>query len=139
MHKDIELKGGTIISFWEEWSQFLHVRKFNWCTLNFINFEIEYDRHLGGLELMIILAGLGFRVRIPIKTDKSEQEHAKLREALMESMSGTDGWILESELKEFKKKYTNSLVVFRTRKKAREEAYGMTTVKKIYFHVIKGR
>lgn len=48
--------------YWiEEWTQFF--AKCNWYTFHPILFEVEDERSMGGLELSLIVAGLGFRVR----------------------------------------------------------------------------
>lgn len=45
----------------EEWSQFFS--RCNWYTFHPFMFEIEDERSMGGLEVTIIIMGLGFRVR----------------------------------------------------------------------------
>lgn len=45
----------------EEWSQFFG--RNNWYTFRPIMFEVEDDRHMGGIEATVIVMGLGFRVR----------------------------------------------------------------------------
>ena len=128
MNKDFEFKNGTIISIWEEISQIFHVRKFNWCTLNFINFEIEYDRHLGAIEIMFIIAGFGIRIRMPIKTDKSEKEWAKINKSMKSLKDSFYAWALDIEIDNFKSKKsynirtTKYLKLYRTRKIARNKA-----------------
>ena len=140
MHKDFEFKSGLMINIWEELSQFFHLRKYNWCTLHFLNFSFEYDRHLGGLELMLIVLGLGIRISYPIQTDISEKTRTELRRCMGKVKSGIDGWVLEKELKAFKEKKREMLPVSRTRERARYFAkkYG-TPVRKIYFYITRGR
>lgn len=45
----------------EEWSQFFE--PCNWRTFHPVLFEFEDDRMMGGVEMTIIVLGLGFRVR----------------------------------------------------------------------------
>lgn len=53
--------------YWiEQWSQFLG--GCNWYTFNVFQFEIEDDRHMGGVELTLIVLGLGFRARYNYST-----------------------------------------------------------------------
>lgn len=48
--------------YWiEEWSQFFSAC--NWYTFHPIMIELEDDRSLGGLEAIVIVLGVGFRVR----------------------------------------------------------------------------
>lgn len=50
------------IQFWEEWSQFLHPKNYNWINLRPIYFEIEYDKTAN--ERVCIELGLaGFNLR----------------------------------------------------------------------------
>lgn len=46
----------------EEWSQFL--RHDNWFTFRPIMVEVEDDRIMGGVEVTVIILGLGFRMRL---------------------------------------------------------------------------
>lgn len=52
---------GWFIHWIEEWSQFRG--GCNWYTFHPIQFEIEDDRSMGGVEMTLIVLGLGFRVR----------------------------------------------------------------------------
>ena len=52
---------GFFIEFIEEWSQFVH--DCNWYTFHPIQIEIEDERNMGGVEMTVIVLGLGFRAR----------------------------------------------------------------------------
>ncbi len=45
----------------EQWSQFLG--GCNWYTFHPIKIEFEDDRTMGGIEITVVILGLGFRVR----------------------------------------------------------------------------
>ena len=45
----------------EEWSQFF--QPCNWYTFHPIMIELEDERNMGGVELTLIVLGLGFRIR----------------------------------------------------------------------------
>lgn len=49
-------------AYWiEQWSQFLG--GCNWYTFHPIHIEFEDDRIMGGVEVTVIILGLGFRAR----------------------------------------------------------------------------
>lgn len=52
---------GFLFEFIEEWSQFFE--PCNWYTFHPFMFEVEDDRHLGGVECTFIILGIGFRAR----------------------------------------------------------------------------
>ncbi len=45
----------------EEWSQFF--RRDNWFTFHPVLLEFEDDRMMGGVEMTLVVFGLGFRIR----------------------------------------------------------------------------
>lgn len=133
MNKIFEFKNGIIIDVWEQFSQFIKLRSYNWSTLHFINFEIEYDRMLGGIEIKMILFGLGLRMRFPVKTDKSVKEWAKINKSMKRIDEAFYGWGLKDEIQDFKNKDINILYLYRTRKFARREAKASKdTVKRLF-------
>jgi hypothetical protein len=54
-------RGNWLVEGIEEWSQFLG--GCNWYTFHPIKAEIEDDRIMGGVEVTIIILGVGFRWR----------------------------------------------------------------------------
>ncbi len=70
---NFEFKNGSIIALWEEWSQFIQLKKYNWCTINFITATFESDRQCGHYEIQFVLLGLGLRILIPNETKKSTE------------------------------------------------------------------
>lgn len=50
------------IQFWEDWSQFLQPKRYNWLTFRPIYFEIDYDK-LAGEHLGIEFGLFGFNLR----------------------------------------------------------------------------
>jgi hypothetical protein len=52
---------GFHITWYEEWSQFF--RNDNWYTFRPILIEFENDKIMGGLEVTVIILGLGVTVR----------------------------------------------------------------------------
>lgn len=52
---------GVFFDFIEEYSQFWQAC--NWYTYRVAMFEFEDDRIMGGVEMTLIVLGLGFRVR----------------------------------------------------------------------------
>lgn len=50
------------IQLWEDWSQFLRPKKYNWLNFRPIWFEIDYDK-LAGENLGIELGLMGFNLR----------------------------------------------------------------------------
>lgn len=133
MNKTFEFKNGIIIDIWEQFSQFIKLRSYNWSTLQFINFEIEYDRMMGGIEIYFVLFGVALRMRFPIKTDKSEKEWTKINKSMKRIKESFYGWMLKSDMEDLKNKERNCIHLFRTRKQAREDAKDLkTTVKRVF-------
>lgn len=52
---------GFHINWIEQWSQF--IERCNWYDFNPVGIGGEWDRMLGGVEVTVILLGLGFRLR----------------------------------------------------------------------------
>lgn len=52
---------GVSVYWIEEWSQL--VQRCNWYTFHPLMIELEDERSMGGLELTVIILGLGFRLR----------------------------------------------------------------------------
>lgn len=50
-----------VFSFIFEWEQL--IPRFNWYTVTPIEIQFEYDKMMQGLEFMIIIIGIGIRIR----------------------------------------------------------------------------
>lgn len=63
---------GLFVEWIEEWSQFFS--DCNWYTFHPLQFEIEDDRSMGGVEFTCVVLGLGLRVRWNYaKTERIDQ------------------------------------------------------------------
>lgn len=54
-------RGNWLVEFIEQWSQFF--TNCNWYTFNPLHVEFEDDRAMGGVEITVILLGVGIRWR----------------------------------------------------------------------------
>ena len=73
----VEWKTGYI-QFWEDWSQLLRPKRYNWLNFRPIWFEIDYSTLAGeylGIELGLI--GLNLRLHQFIRENKKSKELAK--------------------------------------------------------------
>ena len=73
----VEWKTGYI-QLWEDWSQFLRPKRYNWLNFRPIWFEIDYGKLAGeylGIELGLI--GLNFRLHQFIRENKRSKEMTK--------------------------------------------------------------
>lgn len=82
--------------FWiEEWSQLF--TKCNWYTFNFLNIELEDDRIMGGVEVTVIMLGLGVRVRWNYKVTKDvssiKEQVDKINAGKFTGVETEDQWI----------------------------------------------
>lgn len=75
-------KKEILFNFINEWGQL--IGKYNWITFTLINIEFENDIHLGGFEIMVIIFGLGFRVRINYKETEMLKELNKRIDSISE-------------------------------------------------------
>lgn len=84
---DIKLLGaagdyrGLYLILIEEWAQF--IRRDNWHTFHPILVEFEGDWILGGVEVSIVILGLGFRLRWNYeRTEKIDEIDRRVDEVL---------------------------------------------------------
>lgn len=56
----------------EEWSQFLP--GYNWRTFHPVMIEVEDDRIMGGVEMTLVVVGVGFRVRWNYKRTEAVED-----------------------------------------------------------------
>lgn len=78
MHKEFEFKNGNG-NIWEEWTQFIKIKEFNWLEFHLCQLEFEFDKQLGGLEFCFIVLGFGIWIRFNYETKKSNKEWEKIR------------------------------------------------------------
>lgn len=107
-----EFKNGTSISCWQEYSQFIKVKNFNWCDFHVIQFSFEFDNHCGDLEFMFIIFGLGFCIRFPYETKKSKEFKKEIKESISNLKDSCQGWTTEENYNKFKKKKSSMLPVY---------------------------
>jgi hypothetical protein len=74
-----------IFSFINEWVQLFDT--FNWYTFTFINIEFENEVMTGGYEFLVIILGLGFRIRYNRKC--SDEIFAKWDKEVKETLYET--------------------------------------------------
>lgn len=123
--------GGIIIkkiriNAWNEWEQYLRYKEFNWLTLNFITVQYEDDVMCGDREIILVLLGLGIRISWIHKTKKSKELFATLEEELSELKNSFYGWAAKNEIEKLRKKEIPYMVIFRTRKIARNNKFNNT-------------
>lgn len=70
----------------DEWSQI--VRRDNWHTFHPISVELEGDWILGGVEMTIIVLGLGFRVRWNYERTEQVAEIDRRVDEIFEGLNG---------------------------------------------------
>lgn len=72
--------GRLLIDPQEQWSQFFG--RCNWYTFNPILIELEDERCMGGVEVTVIIMGLGLRVRWTYNSKPGEELAARADELL---------------------------------------------------------
>jgi hypothetical protein len=75
-------RGRWLIEFREDYSQFF--QPCNWYTFRFVQFEIENDAAMGGLEATAAILGLSVRVSYTYDRD------TEMRRELLERVSQID-------------------------------------------------
>ena len=74
-------EGNWVFDPWQEWSQI--AGGCNWYTITPIHIEFEWDKMLGGVEMTVVLLGLGVRVRWNyMKTEMMEEVERRRDEVL---------------------------------------------------------
>lgn len=96
---NFEFKSGSMIALWEEWSQFVQLKKYNWCTINFITIQFESDRQCGHYEIQFVFLGLGLRILIPNETKKSSEFLGTMDEHLKDIKSWKTLWLNADTIK----------------------------------------
>jgi len=89
----IEFKNWIYITIYEEWSQFLQIKKFNWCDITFIQAQFKLDRQRGDYELRMVFLGLGFTIHIPFESAKSKDFMETLDKRVTTIKSWKTVWI----------------------------------------------
>ena len=63
------------IQFFNQWSQFLHWKEFNWITFDLIQLDFDYDKSIGvHFAATFIILGFGFTVNWIDKVMKKQCE-----------------------------------------------------------------
>lgn len=74
----------------EQWAQIF--QRCNWYTFDLIKVEFEDDRMMGGVEVSMILLGLGFRLRWNYKETEQFKEVKKMAEGVVNGDIETFEW-----------------------------------------------
>lgn len=109
----IEFNNGILINWWQEYVQFFNIKTFNWSEFHLIDVSFEYDRMCGGLEFMFVILGLALRLRIPIKTDKSEKTWKNIKESTDKLRLSFSGYAKQLDIDKFKKRQVDSIRLYR--------------------------
>lgn len=111
-----------IISFWNDWIQWLPSKKhkWNWKNFHFARVVYEDDIMCGGREIEFVILGLGFRLRWKHETEQSKLPKMKsdLEDMLKKSFHA---WAAKGSVEEFRKgkEKTAIFTLFKTKKMAR--------------------
>ena len=84
------------IQFWEDWSQYLRPRRYNWLNFRPIWFEIDYDK-LAGEHFSIELGLLGLNLRF--HQFVRDNEHGRKLDKEIEEMKTLEGAHKEEVIK----------------------------------------
>jgi len=82
MQKDIMLKNGIIISFWETIFEIFNMKAFNWSTFQFILVEFENERAMHNMSFTFVFLCMGVRIMIPTFPKVEHEEHKKVRKSM---------------------------------------------------------
>lgn len=110
----IEFKNGTIISWWEQWSQLF--KNYNWKTYQLFNLEFENDYAMHGIEITIVLFLFGLRIRIETHPIEAHEIHTKVMKSLNILKESCWGWTTKREYDAFRKKKRETIVLYTKRK-----------------------
>ena len=73
-----------IIGLYEEWSQFLQPKGYNWISFEWFYIYTEYERWLGDIEIIIAILGLGITIRIHLNTPLGQENYKMLEDEVKE-------------------------------------------------------
>jgi len=113
----IEFKNGFIIDIWENLSEIIFFRRFNWNVWQFINLEFENDRAMHGQEITFVFLCCGIRIRWDTKPEKEHDVHKRVMNSMDILKNSCHGWTNTKEYNYFKNKKTQSIFIFKTRRK----------------------
>jgi hypothetical protein len=99
----IEFKNGLIISYWQQWYELFHWKKFNWNNFDILHIQFENDTWTGAYEFTLVLFLLGLTIRIPHETEKSKKLWKKISNATKKLNESCCGWVNAEEYRIFRK------------------------------------
>ncbi len=98
-----EWKNGFMIDLWENLSEIIFWKRFNWNTWQFINIEFENDIIMGGYEFRFVFLCCGIRIRIPHETKKSKKQWDKINRSMKRIHQSCYGWVNSKAYNNFRK------------------------------------
>jgi hypothetical protein len=117
---DKEFKSGVMLSMWQEWGQ-LNIKKFNWSTFHLIHMSFEFDKLVGDLEFMVIILGLGLRLRIPYETELGIKTNKELNATIKKLDQAFYGYAYKDSIEAYKNsKKQNSLIILKKKPKGKQ-------------------
>jgi len=110
-----EWKNGFIIDIWENLSEIIFWKRFNWNTWQFINIEFENDIRMGGYEFTFVFLCCGIRIRIPHETKKSKKQWNRINKSMKKIYQSCYGYVSKDNYKEYRKKEgkVSQLIVYK--------------------------
>lgn len=75
------------ISLIEEWTEFFHIRGFNWVTMHPLMVEFEIERAMGTFYFTFIFMGVGFQLLFVYNSE------AEVRQKIAESMKDIETFL----------------------------------------------
>jgi hypothetical protein len=107
----IEFKNGLIISYWQQWYELFHWRKFNWNTFDFLHIQFENDTWTGAYEFTLVIFLLGLRIRIPHETEKGKKFWKKTHNTLKKLNESCYGYVDKELYKRFRNNQSNCIQI----------------------------
>jgi len=65
------------VKFYEQWTQLLDPKKYNWINLRILLLELDYDKHGPMVSFDITVAGLGFYISFALNYETKQSKEIK--------------------------------------------------------------
>ena len=111
----IEFNNGIIISYWQQWYELFHWRKYNWNDYDILHIRFENDIYTGAYEFTLIIFLLGVQIRIPHETEKGNKFWKKMKSIDKQLEQSCYGYVNREVYKKFTKKEFSKMIVFKNK------------------------